>query len=85
MIEIDFLPDDESEINEYSVDSFTQLDADTNYSTFFQCFMAANKPCIFNSSLTANWNARSSWVMKNGTPNVDFFRSEYGMSSEVVN
>uniref|UniRef100_A0A0N4Z1X4 JmjC domain-containing protein n=1 Tax=Parastrongyloides trichosuri TaxID=131310 RepID=A0A0N4Z1X4_PARTI len=40
--------------------------------------MLGNKPCIFSSKYTNNWNARKEWVDESGNLNIGYLKEKYG-------
>lgn len=55
-----------------------RISSPISYSEFYENFIKANKPCIFDSSFTQTWNSRKEWVKFDGSVNVDYFRKHYG-------
>lgn len=55
-----------------------QISSDISYSEFYERFIKANKPCLFDSCFTKTWNSRKDWVKQDGTVNVEFFKKHFG-------
>lgn len=49
-----------------------------SYQQFIEQHLLSNQPCLFGEWATRNWGARKDWVLKDGLPNLDYFRNEFG-------
>ncbi|CAG7833732.1 unnamed protein product [Allacma fusca] len=60
---------------------------DIDYGTFYEQFLITNRPCLFISSLTDDWNCRNDWIDKTEVfprINFDFLERTYGKSNVGV-
>ncbi len=62
----------------------TRLNEDTTFVTFYFDFLLKNKPAIFESALTTNWQCMRDWVLSDGKPNLDFLREHFGRSFTLL-
>lgn len=54
---------------------------DIDYGTFYEDFLIRNRPCLFMSSLTDDWNCRNDWIDTSAMfprINFDFLQNTYG-------
>lgn len=58
--------------------NFTRLDSNVTYDHFFRQYLEPNFPCMFESSLTKNWEASKNWVRSDGLIDVDHLSTTFG-------
>ncbi|XP_045625875.2 2-oxoglutarate and iron-dependent oxygenase JMJD4 isoform X2 [Procambarus clarkii] len=54
------------------------------YEEFFREFLEKNKPCVFSSSFTEEWRARTDWVTPSAGAHVQYLQEHFGEAEVPV-
>lgn len=50
-----------------------------SYQEFIEHCLLQNEPCLLGDWATRSWGARTTWAMKDGSPNFTYLRKEFGI------